>query len=179
MPTRSMATSFKELSSRTWKDFETLMGPKGGCGGCWCMSWRVPRSGKYWESVKGETNKKTMKRLVDEGKAHGIIAYDGGSPVGWCSMGPRDHFLRLKKTKAYVRADEKSVWSIPCFYIRKDWRGHGLSTQLLQQAVVAAGKRGASLVEGCPVTKTKEGKILPPASQGNTTEVKLVLSVNE
>ena len=42
--------SFKELSAKTWKDYEALMGENGGCGGCWCMSWRLPRAGQLWKA---------------------------------------------------------------------------------------------------------------------------------
>ena len=28
------------LDITRWKDFETLFGERGACGGCWCMSWR-------------------------------------------------------------------------------------------------------------------------------------------
>ena len=33
---------FDSLTSATWKQFETLMGEKGGCGNCWCMYFRLP-----------------------------------------------------------------------------------------------------------------------------------------
>lgn len=43
--------------------------------------------------------------------------------------------------------------------------------RLLEQAVAAAGKRGASLVEGMPVTKTKGGKKLPPVFSWTGPEI--------
>ncbi|MCX6827000.1 MAG: hypothetical protein NTV06_07025, partial [candidate division Zixibacteria bacterium] len=32
---------FHPLDEKRWKDFETLLGDWGGCGVCWCMSWRL------------------------------------------------------------------------------------------------------------------------------------------
>ncbi len=31
------------LNENTWPLFEDLMGPKGGCGGCWCMNYRCEK----------------------------------------------------------------------------------------------------------------------------------------
>ena len=171
MKKEESALAFKELSAVTWKDFEMIMGPKGGCGGCWCMSWRVPRAGKYSETVQGEPNRLAMKDLVFQGKAFGILAYVGRKPVGWCSFGPREHYPRLGRTKAYRREDTIPAWSVPCFFVRKDWRGKGLSMLLLQQAVEAAKRKGSKVVEGCPVTKTKDGKKLPAAFSWTGPEI--------
>ena len=32
--------SFHPLTPERWDDFEALFGPRGACGGCWCMYWR-------------------------------------------------------------------------------------------------------------------------------------------
>ena len=36
--------TFYPLTPERWKDFEELFGPRGACGGCWCMWWRLKRS---------------------------------------------------------------------------------------------------------------------------------------
>ncbi|MFA5161004.1 MAG: GNAT family N-acetyltransferase [Elusimicrobiales bacterium] len=154
---------FKTLSGRVWPDFERLMGEKGGCGGCWCMSWRVPQGGKLWNEMKGENAKKAMKKLAAEGKARGIIAYAGGEPVAWCTFGPRADFPRLERVKAYQSEDADGVWSVPCFYIKPGWRGKNLSFLLLGRAVDEAKRCGAKMIEGYPATLTKLGGKLPAA----------------
>ena len=155
--------SFKELSSATWADYETLMGPKGGCGGCWCMSWRLPRSGAEWDKNKGEPNRRAMKKLVAQGKARGLLAYEDGEPVAWCSFGPKQDYSRLAKTKSYVTADADGVWYATCFLVRKDRRGRGLAAKLLAAAAKIARENGARAMEGYPATKTKAGAKLPAA----------------
>lgn len=84
---------WKPLTPETWPDFENLFGPRGACGGCWCMLWRLKN--KEYEAAKGEGNRSAMKALVEAGTSPGIIAYQSGEPVGWASVGPRADFIRL------------------------------------------------------------------------------------
>lgn len=154
---------FKELTPATWRDYERLMGEKGGCGGCWCMTWRVPRAGKAWDLRKGEPNRRAMKKLVREGDARGVLAYDDGEPVGWCSFGPKRDYARLAKNKTYATGPMEGVWAATCFLVRKDRRGRGIAAKLLAEAVRLAKRAGAKVFEGYPATKTKSGAKLPAA----------------
>lgn len=88
------AFSWSPLSPESWMDFNTLFGPKGACGGCWCMLWRLPR--KTYESDKGNGNRDAMRALVDSGAQPGIIGYLDGQPAAWCSVGPRADFSGLE-----------------------------------------------------------------------------------
>jgi len=70
---------FHPLTRERWSDFEKLFGPRGACGGCWCMWYRLKRS--EFEKQKGEGNKKAMKTLVDGGNVpsplHGVLSHQG------------------------------------------------------------------------------------------------------
>ena len=67
------------LTLDRWSDVEALFGPKGACGGCWCMYWRVTHA--VFEAQKGVANKRAFKRVVRSGPPPGLIAYDGDSEV--------------------------------------------------------------------------------------------------
>jgi hypothetical protein len=54
----------RPLGCDDWSIVETLFGPRGACGGCWCMWWRVPMGGRTWEAAKGEPNGKAFRKLV-------------------------------------------------------------------------------------------------------------------
>lgn len=140
--------TFKELTIKTWTDFEKLFGERGACGGCWCMSWRL--LSKDFEKGKGESNKKTMKGLVKKGRNIGIIAYLDTEPIGWCSVAPREDFIRLEKSRVLKPIDDKPVWSVSCLFIAKGYRKMGVSAKLLKEAVKFAKKNGAKIVEGYP-----------------------------
>ena len=123
------------------------------------MWWRVENR-KAWNTIKGARAKKTFKELIENGKAHGILAFAGEEPVGWCSFGPRPDFPSLERVKAYKRSDKGNVWSIICFFVHPAWRGKGLSRGLLGAAIDAMRAHGVEIVEAYPVTTTKNGKRL-------------------
>jgi GNAT superfamily N-acetyltransferase len=143
-----MLLAFKPLTSGRWHDFETLFGDNGACGGCWCMTWR--QSNKDFQKNKGTGNKRAIKKLVESGKPPGIIAYSGREPVGWISVAPREQFIRLQGSRVLAPVDDEPVWSVTCFFVRKDFRRQGLTVALLNAAADFARKKGANMVEGYP-----------------------------
>lgn len=131
-----------------WDDFEKLFGPRGACGGCWCMTPRL--TARDYEAAKGEKNRRAMKRLVERGPPPGLVAYRGGEPVGWIAIAPRAEFRRLATSRVLAPIDAAPVWSITCLFLRKDARRQGLSTELVKAAARFARRNGAWLVEGYP-----------------------------
>ena len=147
--------SFRPVSSAQWKDLVSLFGPRGACGGCWCMWWRLPRS--RFNTGKAGGNRRALKRLVDAGRVPGILAYDGENPVGWCSVAPRDDFPALDRSRILARLDDEPVWSIVCFFVAKEARRRGLTAGLIKAAVGYARKNGARVVEAYPVAPARGG----------------------
>lgn len=96
-----------------------------------------------------------MKKIVNSGTVPGIMAYALGQPVGWCSIGPREVFPRLERSRILKRVDQKPVWSVVCFVVTKPFRRQGISTKLLRAAVKYAEEQGARIVEGYPVEPKK------------------------
>lgn len=158
---------FKELTKQTWQDFETLFGERGACGGCWCMYMRLKNA--EFKKQKGEGNKNAMKKLVDKKTTIGLIAYINKEPVGWCSIAPRENFVRLESSRTLKPIDDKPVWSIVCFFVNKKYRKQGLSVEIIKGAVefckkLSEAKSSSALkkvnppliVEGYPVVPYKE-----------------------
>jgi GNAT superfamily N-acetyltransferase len=144
---------FHPLTPGRWKDLEALFGPRGACGGCWCMWWRLKRS--QFEKQKGPGNRRALKKIVDSGEIPGLLAYAHGQPIAWCSVGPREAYPVLERSRILKRVDDKPVWSVVCFVVAKPFRRHGISVKLLKAAVEYAKKRGAKIVEGYPVEPKK------------------------
>jgi GNAT superfamily N-acetyltransferase len=140
---------FLPLTHDRWSDFEKLFGARGACGGCWCMWWRLTRS--EFELNKGDANRRAMKAIVRSGTVPGILAYDGDEPVGWCSVAPRGDFSALARSRILKPLDDKPVWSVVCFFIKKERRGSGVSTALLRAAVDYVREKDGVIVEGYPV----------------------------
>jgi GNAT superfamily N-acetyltransferase len=140
--------TWKPVTAAAWKDLAGLFGPRGACGGCWCMWWRLSR--RDFARLKGDGTRRMLKRLVDRGPAPGILLYDGDRPVGWCCVGPREDFPLLERSRVLARIDAEPVWSIVCFYVARDHRRRGLTRRLIAAAVAHARNQGARIVEAYP-----------------------------
>lgn len=147
--------NFHPVTKENWNDFEKLFGEKGACAGCWCMYWRLRR--KEYDSLRGEGTKRKMKNLVNKGIIPGLLAYDIEKPVGWCSVAKREDFPVLENSRVLKRIDDKSVWSIICFFIDKEYRKKGLSVELLNAVKAYVKINGGKIIEGYPV-EPKKGK---------------------
>jgi len=132
-----------------WPDLEALFGPNGACEGCWCMNWRLKRS--VYNELDAEGHKAELRQLTYSNPAPGVLAYQDGAPVGWCSIGPREAFAALESSRILKRVDDRPVWSIICFYVAKTARRSGLMAALLRAAVNYARQQGARIVEGYPI----------------------------
>lgn len=144
-----MKVETRELTPKLWGDLEKLFGKNGACAGCWCMWWRL-EEGETFEEIKGARARKRFKALVEGGKAHGILAYIEGEPIGWCSFDRRVDYSRLDRAPSLACDDAEQVWSIPCFFIKAGFRGQGVGRALLAAALAALKKRGAKIAEAYP-----------------------------
>jgi len=98
---------FHPLNAERWSDFVTLFGDRGACGGCWCTWWRLPRS--IYNAGKGDGNRRFIQKLVGAGVVPGLLAYEGGKPVGWCSVAPRKDFPALERSRVLARVEYEDV----------------------------------------------------------------------
>ena len=121
----------------------------GKFGYCACMRWRL-RSVDFQRSTK-EQRIVHLEQLARDNVPVGILAYDGGEAVGWCSVAPRDTYHALQSSRVLPAIDTVSVWSVVCFYVDPQYRGQRLSVGLLKAAVQYALSKGAEAVEGYPV----------------------------
>jgi GNAT superfamily N-acetyltransferase len=151
--------TFHPLTPDRWADLEALFGPRGACGGCWCMYWRLAR--KDFDANKGDANRRAFRKVVASGRPPGLLAYAGGKPVGWCAVAPRDDYPGLDRSRVLKRLDGEPVWSVTCLFVAKDHRKKGVSVALLREAVEHVGRQGGRVVEGYPVEPRKEEA--PPA----------------
>ena len=152
-----MKLTILPVTPQRWRDLEALFNAKG-CSvarGCWCMFYR--RSGSRGPLAAGLTaaraNRAGLKALVDAGKSPGLIGYRGKVAVGWVSLGPREEYAKLKRSRVMKAVDDQPVWSIICFVVPAEYRGQGVAQALLGGAIAYARKHGATLLEAYPVDK--------------------------
>ena len=79
-----------------------------------------------------------------------------GEAIGWCALAPRTDFVKLKKSRVHKPLDDNPVWSIPCFFIHKDFRRMGVSVAMLKGIIKYAKKNKIKILEAYPTIPTKE-----------------------
>jgi GNAT superfamily N-acetyltransferase len=142
------------LTAERWSDLETLFGPHGADGGCWCMYWRLSR-GRFDEG-RGEVNRQAFKKIVETGKAVGLLAYADGKAIGWLAVAPRDEYPTMDRSNVIKRVDKKKVWSISCFYTLTGYRRRGVTLALIEAAKDFARKHKGTILEGYPIIPRSE-----------------------
>lgn len=147
--------TFHPLTPDRWDDFVALFETDSICRMCWCMFNRMTPDQR--KVAPGAERKALMKKVVAKGEQPGLLAYKGGEAVGWLAIAPRPHTPEWNiGRKASIVTDEAdahddAVWGATCFFVRKDARGEGVTTALLDAGIAHAKKNGASRVEACPM----------------------------
>ena len=106
------------------------------------MDWRL--SSTELRRTPAAARRERLEALVAEGTPTGLLAYADGAPVGWCSVGPRETFGRLVRSRTLPHADERPAWAITCFYVRAGFRRRGVASALVHGAVAHAAESGAA-----------------------------------
>jgi GNAT superfamily N-acetyltransferase len=134
----------KPVNKINWNDFEALFEAKGGPKYCWCMAWRMTK-----EELKNNTSecrKEYIKKRIFMDIPVGLLAYINKEPAAWCSIAPRETYQRIGGDET-----KDNIWSIACFYVKKDFRKKGISNILIENAINYAKENGAKYVEAYPV----------------------------
>lgn len=150
-PASRPALRIAPLTAANWPDLEALFGPRGACGGCWCMFMRLPLA--EFRAGKGEGNRRALRALACR-RPPGLLAYAGTEPVGWIAVAPREEYVRLANSRILAPVPGEGVWAAPCFYVKAGHRGAGVSGALLAAAAEFARSQGARSLEGYPNTNT-------------------------
>jgi GNAT superfamily N-acetyltransferase len=152
------------LTAARMKDLAALFGQGGDPKWCWCSFFRLRNVD--FQNATAATNRKVLESALRttaaDHRAPGLVAYREGEPIGWVSLGPRDDYERLQRSKVLAPIDDKPVWSIVCFVVSKKARGQGVARALLDAAVDYAREHGATLLEGYPVET--DGQRVPAAN---------------
>jgi GNAT superfamily N-acetyltransferase len=130
-------------------DFVAVANPNRRATHCWCLSHRLT-AGEI-EELGGGSREVAFRALCERPNPPGVIGYDGGEPVGWCSIGPRSENTRLTRSRLIEPLDDQPVWSIICVVVRGGHRRRGYTRPLIEGAVEYAAARGAPVVESYPV----------------------------
>jgi GNAT superfamily N-acetyltransferase len=119
---------------------------------CWCQYWRL-RSKDFGAAKVPELRERlrTQAAGAPAGDPPGLVAFDGDQAVGWVSLGPRDAYERIVRSRVIPKIDDRPVWSIVCFAVSSTTRSQGVGRALLNAAIEFAAARGVRTLEAYPV----------------------------
>lgn len=156
-----MPLDIQPLTPARIADLAELFGQGGDPKWCWCAYFRA--RGRDWTNSTADENRGVLEAAARDGsadgRAPGLVAYDGAEAIGWVSVGPREDYERLAFSKVLAPIDDTPVWSIVCFVVGRRVRGRGVAAALLAAAVDYARDHGASMLEAYPVEIPDGGRI--------------------
>jgi GNAT superfamily N-acetyltransferase len=139
------------LTTATWPALAALFEEGGDPRWCWCQFWRSSGfSGHRDDHTALNRDRLAAQAAGPLGPGLVALAADGRA-VGWVSLGPREDFDRLERSRVRARLDGLAVWSIVCFVVARRARRQGIGGQLLDAAIAFAREHGAPALEAYPV----------------------------
>src|SRR5215471_398565 len=89
----------RPLGPDTWDAFARLAERHNGVfGGCWCTYFHTFHSEKTFDA---DDNRALKQRLVNEGRAHAALVFDGDEAVAWCEYGTPEELPNIYHRKQY------------------------------------------------------------------------------
>ena len=165
VPTDGATVRIVPANESSWDDLQAVLGAADYAHHCQCQ--RQVWADRLWWSMPFEERALHLRRQTAAGEpdapgTSGIVAYLGDEPVGWCEVGPRTRFRRVRNSPVAWRGrdedkDDVTVWSAVCFVVRLGYRGRHLTYDLARGAAEHARSAGARALEGYPVV-TERGR---------------------
>ncbi len=141
--------TIRPLSADTWPAFADLVARHNGVfGGCWCTWFHTLSRDK---DRTYESNRNLKCRLVEQGRAHAALVFDGDEAVAWAEYGPPLELPNIHHRQEYeaglVRPPD---YRITCIFVDKKHRRKGVTAAALRGAVDLIAQAGGGVVEGYP-----------------------------
>jgi GNAT superfamily N-acetyltransferase len=159
--------TIKALGPETWDAFADLAERHNGVwNGCWCTWFHAaagsggrmvvvrdddghPACAERGQSAAG--NRVIKERLVNEGRAHAALVFDGDVAVAWCEYGTPEELPNIYHRKEY----EAGLGTLPdyrltCFFVDKNYRRKGVAGVALRGALDLIARAGGGMVEAYP-----------------------------
>jgi GNAT superfamily N-acetyltransferase len=90
--------------------------------------------------------KASLKNYISNKIPIGLLGYSGKEAIAWCSIAPRESFRKLSGDDSLM-----DVWSLVCFFVKREFRHQNIISNLIDAALKYAKRKGAKYVESYPV----------------------------
>ncbi|HYE77415.1 MAG TPA: hypothetical protein VEI97_05470 [bacterium] len=124
-------------------------------GSCWCaINHYASIAMDEWDARctgEGLENKAQILNCLARGFSPGYLAYDGGQPLAWCSVGAVAEFpILASRAQQLGDGGSRATAGIVCFSIRGDRRRTGVMRGLLREVIGRVRDAGFQALEGYP-----------------------------
>ena len=139
----------RALGPETWDAFAALAERHNGVwGGCWCTYFQTMHNEKTFDA---SSNREVKHRLVQEGRAHAALVFDGELAVGWLEYGTPVELPNINHRKEYEAGlDRLPDYRMTCFFTDRNYRRQGVSAVALRGALDLIAAAGGGVVEAYP-----------------------------
>jgi GNAT superfamily N-acetyltransferase len=137
------------LGPQTWDAFADLAERHNGVwGGCWCAFFHCYPDPPERKQLG---NREFKRKLVEEGRAHAALVFDGDVAVAWAEYGPVEELPNIHHRKEW----EQGVVRVPdyritCLFVDRRYRRKGMAAVAVQGALALIAAAGGGLVESYP-----------------------------
>ncbi len=141
--------TIKPLGADTWDAFAGLAERHNGVwGGCWC-TWFHPARVETAPDL--EAGRPYKRWLVEQGRAHAALVFDGDEAVAWCEYGTPEELPRIYHRQEYEAGlDRPPDYRLTCFFVDRRYRRAGLAAVALRGALDLIARAGGGVVEAYP-----------------------------
>lgn len=134
-------------------DVEHALTGGGDGGSCWCQWWMLRNTD--FQSTTADERRELLRGDLAAPVPSALLAYVENEAAGWVKVSARPDQPRLAATRnlqlSHEPFEDRSVWAITCFVVRREHRGAGVAARLLDAAVAHARDNGARVIEGYPI----------------------------
>src|SRR5690349_9647785 len=102
-----MAFEIRPVTPDRVDDFVAVVNPNRRATHCWCLSHRL--TAREAAELGDGTREAAFQALCARLNPPGVVGYDDGEPVAWCSVGPRAENTRLSRSRVIRPLDDLPV----------------------------------------------------------------------
>jgi len=167
----------RPLSIQTWGAFADLCERHngGGFGGCWCTWFHrethpapAPSTGQRTYDERYAATRDVKRGLVETGRAHAALVFDGDTAVGWAQYGSPAELPGISHRKDVLTPGSSLPdWRITCVFVDRRYRHRGIARIAVAGALELIAQAGGGTVETYP--RDTGGRKVSPSFLYNAT----------
>jgi GNAT superfamily N-acetyltransferase len=137
------------LGPQTWDAFADLAERHNGVwGGCWCTYFHLFPDPPERREIG---HRELKRRLVEEGRAHAALVFDGDEAVAWAEYGPVEELQNIHHRKEWEKGlVDMPDFRITCLFVDRRYRRAGMAAVAVRGALELIAAAGGGLVESYP-----------------------------